>query len=300
MNPEIDKLINLALTDGQVSDREREIILRKAEKLGLDVDEVEMYLEGKLGTHKNEVEINDIESLSISKHIFKIKKFESIPPAKLNRSEMLQLKIKQLNTNKIILLLKLLLIKKELVESKNDVKNTLEKTKKLIEVQTNKINEIKKTIFHTLIDKIVLEANNKFGEISIILDESCFDTFFKDKSCRSKCITDNCRLSWTKKILFSKLYAIFICLCLLVICAYLLFNSNFNRYILFFTGFISLLVISIGLIQIFRREALLTASDKLKLKIIVEQTEEVFIKNEFKNLELNNKYLNNLNKLIEK
>lgn len=50
MNPEIEKLINMALADGQVTDKEREIILRKAEKLGLDVDEVEMYLEGRLGS----------------------------------------------------------------------------------------------------------------------------------------------------------------------------------------------------------------------------------------------------------
>jgi uncharacterized protein (TIGR02145 family) len=49
MNPEIEKLIEMALVDGQVTDKEREIILRKADKLGLDVDEVEMYLEGKIG-----------------------------------------------------------------------------------------------------------------------------------------------------------------------------------------------------------------------------------------------------------
>jgi uncharacterized membrane protein YebE (DUF533 family) len=48
MHPEIDKLIEMALADGQVTDKEREIILRKAEKLGRDVDEVEMYLEGKI------------------------------------------------------------------------------------------------------------------------------------------------------------------------------------------------------------------------------------------------------------
>ena len=53
MHPEIDKLIEMALTDGQVTDKEREIILRKAEKLGLDVDEVEMYLEGKIGVSIN-------------------------------------------------------------------------------------------------------------------------------------------------------------------------------------------------------------------------------------------------------
>ena len=48
MHPEIEKLIEMALADGQVSEKEREIILRKAEKLGLDVDEVEMYFEGKI------------------------------------------------------------------------------------------------------------------------------------------------------------------------------------------------------------------------------------------------------------
>ncbi len=52
MHLEIEKLIEMALADGQVTEKEREIILRKAEKLGLDVDEVEMYLEGK--THQLE------------------------------------------------------------------------------------------------------------------------------------------------------------------------------------------------------------------------------------------------------
>lgn len=43
MHPELDKLIEMALADGQVTDKEREIILRKAEKLSLDVDEVENF-----------------------------------------------------------------------------------------------------------------------------------------------------------------------------------------------------------------------------------------------------------------
>ena len=50
MNPEIEKLIEMAIADGQVTDKEREIILRKAEKSGIDVDEMEMYLEGRLGS----------------------------------------------------------------------------------------------------------------------------------------------------------------------------------------------------------------------------------------------------------
>lgn len=50
MHPEIEKLIEMAIADGIVTNKEREIILRKAEKLGLDIDEVEMYLEGKLSS----------------------------------------------------------------------------------------------------------------------------------------------------------------------------------------------------------------------------------------------------------
>jgi hypothetical protein len=69
MNPEIDKLINLALTDGQVTDKEREIILRKAEKLGLDLDEVEMYLESNLGNLKLENNVINVDN-EIEKLIF--------------------------------------------------------------------------------------------------------------------------------------------------------------------------------------------------------------------------------------
>jgi hypothetical protein len=53
MNSEIDNLINLALADGEVTDKERAIILRKAESLGIDKDEVEMILEAKLHQLKN-------------------------------------------------------------------------------------------------------------------------------------------------------------------------------------------------------------------------------------------------------
>ena len=48
MNPEIEKLIDLALADGEITDKERSVILKKAEKLGEDPDEVEMILDGRL------------------------------------------------------------------------------------------------------------------------------------------------------------------------------------------------------------------------------------------------------------
>ena len=67
MHPEIEKLIDLALEDGQISEKEREIILRKAEKLGEDVDFVEMYIENRLSKlQKTELNLQEnVESFGI-------------------------------------------------------------------------------------------------------------------------------------------------------------------------------------------------------------------------------------------
>ena len=54
MNLEIENLINMALADGEVTEKERAIILRKAESLGIDKDEIEMILEGKIALMKKE------------------------------------------------------------------------------------------------------------------------------------------------------------------------------------------------------------------------------------------------------
>ena len=45
MHEDIQKLINIAKGSGNLTEKQKEIILRKAEKLGEDVDEVEMILE---------------------------------------------------------------------------------------------------------------------------------------------------------------------------------------------------------------------------------------------------------------
>jgi len=54
MNLEIEKLIDIALADGEVTEKERAIILRKAEYLGEDKDEVEMILDGKIALLRKE------------------------------------------------------------------------------------------------------------------------------------------------------------------------------------------------------------------------------------------------------
>lgn len=48
MNPELEKLVEYALADGYISDKDREVLFRKAQHLGFDTDELEMILEGKL------------------------------------------------------------------------------------------------------------------------------------------------------------------------------------------------------------------------------------------------------------
>jgi|WetSurMetagenome_2_1015567.scaffolds.fasta_scaffold00156_14 hypothetical protein len=54
MHPEIEKLINLAISDGEISEKERAVIMRKAEQIGEDKDEVELILEGELALFKKE------------------------------------------------------------------------------------------------------------------------------------------------------------------------------------------------------------------------------------------------------
>ena len=55
MNIELENLIDMALADGEVTEKERAIILRKAEALGEDKDEIEMILDAKLHLKNNDV-----------------------------------------------------------------------------------------------------------------------------------------------------------------------------------------------------------------------------------------------------
>lgn len=48
MNRELEKLVDIALVDGHITDKEREVLKRKATSLGFDLDELEMILDGRL------------------------------------------------------------------------------------------------------------------------------------------------------------------------------------------------------------------------------------------------------------
>jgi hypothetical protein len=62
MHLEIENLIEMALADGEVTEKEREIILRKAEVLCEDKDEVEMILDGRIALMLKELKANQQQS----------------------------------------------------------------------------------------------------------------------------------------------------------------------------------------------------------------------------------------------
>lgn len=48
LTPELEQLIQYALEDGVLTDKERAVLMKKAEAVGADLDEFEMILEAKL------------------------------------------------------------------------------------------------------------------------------------------------------------------------------------------------------------------------------------------------------------
>ena len=60
MHPDIEKLLSIAKENGNLTEKQREIILRKAEKLGEDLDEVEMILESLSISSKKEIRNSNV------------------------------------------------------------------------------------------------------------------------------------------------------------------------------------------------------------------------------------------------
>ena len=47
-NEQLEKLIELALADGELTEKEKQILFKKAEAEGIDLDEFEMVLEARI------------------------------------------------------------------------------------------------------------------------------------------------------------------------------------------------------------------------------------------------------------
>ena len=80
---EIEKLIKFALVDGNVSDKEREILVRKAVESGIDKDEFEMVLDAHIYEVKEE-RSNQNESSSINTENSKTKSVVKCPNCQAN------------------------------------------------------------------------------------------------------------------------------------------------------------------------------------------------------------------------
>ena len=182
MNPEIEKLIKMALADGQVTDKEREIILRKAEKLGLDGDEVEMYLEGSIVSHipNNSAKVIqetvvNLESKPLISEITNARNFtpkivKPIKPALLNKQNELLHNISEFSEKKKVLFNKL----EKLIDDIKILQRDLVKIKSGFDKQLN----LKKDEFinaNANLGKFINEINTaiakKYGGGKLIFDK---------------------------------------------------------------------------------------------------------------------------------
>lgn len=73
-NEELEKLIEMALMDGELTEKEKQILFKKAESFGIDLDEFEMVLDAKLYEKNNSKTVTPPESAPKSDKFGDIKK----------------------------------------------------------------------------------------------------------------------------------------------------------------------------------------------------------------------------------
>jgi hypothetical protein len=56
MNQELEHLIDMAIADGTLTEKKKEILTRKAKELNVDQDEFELVLEGKMALKQKELQ----------------------------------------------------------------------------------------------------------------------------------------------------------------------------------------------------------------------------------------------------
>lgn len=172
MHPEIDKLIEMALTDGQVTDKEREIILRKAEKLGLDVDEVEMVIEGKLNSPntilvKNTIpEKDDISSV----RNYIPRKAIHVEFSPLNKENEIKLRIAKLQMIEMIFIHKLKNVFLVVNKDFDEITSYKQELYLISDNLNKKLKLLNDEVTRKIVDKINLSISDNFGKTSLIID----------------------------------------------------------------------------------------------------------------------------------
>lgn len=92
MNEELIKFIELCLSDGVITDKEREVIFRKSKELGVPDDECEIILEGMIHQKEGVNEVLDLQKTTI-----KEKKTLEFELNNLNQKKILNNEIENLN-----------------------------------------------------------------------------------------------------------------------------------------------------------------------------------------------------------
>ena len=121
MNEQLIKFIELCLMDGVLTDKEREVIFRKSNELGVPEDECEIILDGMIQQKGREVQSKEVpimNNISVS-NSFEEKKLKLIKRKILNK----QIELESLISNNNNQLKKIEKQKKELEEKFNQCLN---------------------------------------------------------------------------------------------------------------------------------------------------------------------------------
>tara|TARA_R110001583_G_scaffold195163_1_gene369752 strand:- start:1012 stop:1947 length:936 start_codon:yes stop_codon:yes gene_type:complete len=161
MNEQLIKLIELCLVDGVISDKEREVIVNKAESLGMSKEECEVILDSYEYSQKGNTKKS--KSLGLKKRDFTPKKIISIPPAPLNMKQSIQIQLNELSNIK-----------------NNDKSKALDLIDKLNE--TNKLRVEEVTKINTFIEK----AEKEILDLNKSELVKCFNTLTKNATKRFK------------------------------------------------------------------------------------------------------------------
>ncbi|WP_304142261.1 hypothetical protein [Mesoflavibacter zeaxanthinifaciens] len=167
MNEQLTKFIELCLADGVISDKEREVIFRKAKAIGVDEDECEILIDSYT-QQVNKIPDNNKSVTSKPKRNFTPKTVEMIKPADLNKEKKLLEEVTKLKEEEEEISANYDLVLDDLkVKTKkvNKTKTEIEVDFKKYKASYNKYRKKNITEYFNHVDKLISE---KYGKTAII------------------------------------------------------------------------------------------------------------------------------------
>mgnify|MGYP001330137668 FL=1 len=137
MNDDLIKYIKLFLADGVISEKEKEIIFRKSEELGVPHDECQMILDS-LVYESNAAKENPEKKIVKTVKVFEQRKVKRIKPALLNQEAILKSEIDK--SNKLIE--KLIDESKEPMSKLNDLDTQISKKNEALQILISHTNDL--------------------------------------------------------------------------------------------------------------------------------------------------------------